>query len=345
LAVAALVAALPALADEPATPKSVTVFPIILNTGGPIPGVEPDMVKNITELVGLFLERGGVKDVEISDARFLPPADADLAKLSEAFSRFVAAQKVSTDYTLFGQIFGSPPKGAEEIRLVATDRQGKVVFSERLDRQQLGAEKVGPMIASYRLVYRLEKVWGLADPDRKDAPVGKMAMLWREKSGMPPQDEQDAMRPRLDALKKTIKSATIAVFPVGDAQLTARLAEMLTNAGLGHAEAVNTDPKLDIKPSTNQTRIGWDTARAFREFLRKNPPTADYALLASYGIGRNSEGKTEVGGIGLIVCDRKGDWVISTGRNSFQSDFRQINPQSADDCNRLVVEVLKGELR
>ncbi len=85
---------------------------------------------------------------------------------------------------------------------------------------------------------------------------------------------------------------------------------MLADDGLGRAEAANTDPKLQIKANTNQTRIAWDMARAFQDFLRKNPPAADYALLADYGIGRTADGKPVVGGIQFVLCDRKGDWVL-----------------------------------
>jgi hypothetical protein len=362
LAAAACLAALPAFADEAAgpnrpdgatTPKSVTVFPIVLNSGKPIAGVSADMSKNMAELVGLFLERGGIQDVEIADAQFVPPEKDDLPQVSEAFGQFVKSRKLSTEYALYGQFFGTPGKGLDELRLVAVDRQGKVVLSERRDRQQLsqlGEAKVDLMIASSHLVSRLQGLWGLAAPTGETNPKGKMAQLWREKSGLPPESEIETMHSRLDALKKTIKTATIAVFPVqvsgkGDESATTRLAAMLTKEALGQADAVNTELKFDIKPSSNQVKIGWDIARAFQEFLRKNPPSADYALFVSYGIGRTSDGKPVVGGVQLILCDRKGDWVLATGRNEHQPDFQAINPQTPDDCNRLVIEVLKSELR
>jgi len=362
LAVAASCAALPAAAGEPAGPsrpnasvtaKSVTVFPIVLNAGKPVNGVPASMSKNLAELVGLFLERGGVKDIEIADAQFTPAENDDLAALAKSFGEFVRSRKVSTEYALYGQFLGTPGKGVDEIRLVVVDRQGTVVLSEHRDRQQLaqsGEKKVEPMIACYQMVRRLQSLWGLADPNRNDAPRGKMATLWREKSGLPPQSEQEGMKSRMDDLKKRIKSSTVAVFPVrvsgkSDPQLAARLAKMLTKEGFGHAESVAADPKLDIKPNTNQLRIIWDIARAFQDFLRKNPPVADYALLADYGIGRTGEGKTEVGGVQYVLCDRSGGWVVVALRNSHQADFQKINPQSPDDCNRLIVEAISSELR
>ena len=180
LFVAAFCVAVPVSADEPAVPAqpSATVFPIVLNSGKPIAGVPADMSKNLAELVGLFLERGGMKKIEIAGTQFLPPEENDSAKLANAFGQFVRSQKLSTDYALYGQFLGTPGKGVDEIRIVVVDRHGKVVLSERRDRQQLsqlGEEKIDPMIASYQLVCRLKGLWGLADPNRKDAPQGRMA--------------------------------------------------------------------------------------------------------------------------------------------------------------------------
>jgi hypothetical protein len=79
--------------------------------------------------------------------------------------------------------------------------------------------------------------------------------------------------------------------------------------------------------------------------LRKDPPAADYALFADYGIGRSADGKPVVGGVQLVVCDRAGDWVFLDLRNSHHPDFQQINPRSPDDCNRLVIEAIKNDLR
>ena len=304
--------------------KSVTVYPIILNSGAPMPGVSADMSKHMAELVGLFLERGGMKETEIADAKFIPPQDADLAKAAEAFGQFVQSQNLKTEYAIYGQFLGTPGKGADEIRLIVVNRQGKVVLTKRLDRQQLllkqllSREKtIDPMLACYYAFGQLQGFWGLADPNRKDAPEGKMAKLWAEKSGLPPKAEQQAMQARLKTLKQTIKTSTIAVFvqvsgTSSDAKAADALAELLTHGGLGHAEAIRAELKFEIKPNNNQVRVISDTAKAFQDFLRKNPPATDYALLAEYGIGRFPDGRTAVDGIGLIVCDRHGNWVLVT---------------------------------
>ena len=109
--------------------------------------------------------------------------------------------------------------------------------------------------------------------------------------------------------------------------------------------ASNVEVKFPLKPNTNQLRVLWDAARGFRDFLRRNPPSADYALLADYGVAHFPGGRTAVNGVDLIVCNCAGDWVRLDLQNDHHSEFQQIDPHSADDCNRLVVEVMKNALR
>jgi hypothetical protein len=343
--------------DVSAKAKSVTIFPIVLNSGSPMAGVPADMPKRMAELIGLFLERGGMEEIEIAEAKFSPPEKADLDKTAEAFGRFVSTQGLKTEYAIFGQFFGTPGKGVDEIRLAVVDRQGKTVLSKRLDRQQLAMsqlfsreKKIDPMLACDRVFRQLQSFWALSNPDEKGAPEGKMSKLWAEKSGLPSKAELQSAERKLNELKKNIQTSTVAVYPVrvsgkSDAQIAERLAEMLGKANMGRFEASEVDTKIELKGNTNQTRILWDMARAFRDFLKKNPPTTDYALLVDYGIGRTHDGKTMVGGIQMVVCDRRGDWVLVELRNSHHGDFQRIAPQSADDCNRVVVEALKGRVR
>jgi hypothetical protein len=294
-----------------------------------------------------------VKDVEIADTKFIPEEKDDLPKAAEAFGRFVKERKIDSEYAVYGQFLGTPGKGIDEIRLAVVDRQGKVVLSESRNRQQLsqtGEEKIDPMLACYQLVLRLQGPWKLADPNRSDAPEGKMAQLWAEKSGTPTKGESDAMQKRLAGLKKAIKTSSLAVYPVrisgkSDPQTAGKLAELLAKAGFSRVEAADADAKLSIHPNTNQMRMAWDLARGFRDFLRKNPPATDYVLLVEYGIGRSADGKTQVGGVQIVLCDRKGDWVLVLVKNSHHPDFQRIDPQSPDDCNRLVAEVIGQELR
>ena len=108
LAGAAVVVASAAVAAE-ATPrqtreavlgaKSVTIFPIVLGSDKPLPldiqKIAPEMPKKAAELVGLFLERAGMQEIEIAEVRFTAPPEADLAKLAEAFGAFVPVAQCS----------------------------------------------------------------------------------------------------------------------------------------------------------------------------------------------------------------------------------------------------------
>lgn len=90
---------------------------------------------------------------------------------------------------------------------------------------------------------------------------------------------------------------------------------------------------------SNQQKVLWDTARAFRDFVRKNPPATDYVAFADYGLS-----DTQVHHVHLIVCDRAGDWVLIEMQNSHHPDFQRIDPKSAAECSRLVVARLKDWL-
>ena len=59
--------------------KSVTVF-MVLSSDQPLPS---GMSKKVAELVGLFLECGGMKEIEIAEAQFTPPPKADLATIAQ----------------------------------------------------------------------------------------------------------------------------------------------------------------------------------------------------------------------------------------------------------------------
>ncbi len=170
----------PRVPDAPPIAWSVTVFPDRLEFRTPIPGVPADMSKKVAELVGLCLERGGMKEVEIADAQFSPPEKDDLAEVAEAFGRFVQSQNLKTEYALYGQFFGTLGKGVDEIRLAVVDRQGKVVLAERLDRQQLllkrllsGEKRVDPMSASGYLVSRCKGFGDWPIPTEKTLPRAK----------------------------------------------------------------------------------------------------------------------------------------------------------------------------
>ena len=94
----------------------------------------------------------------------------------------------------------------------------------------------------------------------------------------------------------------------------------------------------------DEQKVLWDTARAFRTFVRKNPPATEYALFADYGVFSPSPDRSKVSHVHFIVCDRAGGWVIVDFQNSHHRDFQEIDPKSPEDCSRLLVKRLKGRV-
>ncbi len=341
-------------AEEPTAKtrkKSVTVYPLALSHAILPSGIPASMGERVAEVAGLFLERMGMEQIEIAEASFSPPKTDDTAKIAAAFGQFVSKQSLKTEYAVFGQMWASKER-IEGIRTIVVDKAGKVVFADLGDQEAFSHAKPKPdcpMTASLFLVNRLRNVWELADPERKDAPEGKMAERLRKRSGLPSDVELAAMSKRLADQKKELPASKVAVYPIhlwqgSDKSGAAQLAKMLNEQGICQAEASETDPKLRIQGDPNEQKVLWDTARAFREFIRKNPPATEYALLADYGVSPASDGKQEAHHVHLILCDRAGDWVLVDFQNSHHPDFQSIAPKSRDDCHRLAVKRLRSHL-
>jgi len=193
------------------------------------------------------------------------------------------------------------------------------------------------------LVERLRPVLNLGDPNREDAPQGKLAQRWEQKTGTPDEAEQKAMKERQQAFKKAASTATIVVYPVradgkSNPVSAVHLAKLLNDARLIKAIAASDGPQLDIKGNMNEQKMLWDMARAFHEHVQAHPPEADYALFADYMM----MDKNAVGTVHFAVCDRTGQLVIVDYQNDHHTDFNAIKPKSAEDCNRLVSKRLEG---
>ena len=332
-----------------ALPKSVTVFPVVVTSSE---NLEPEFFGRVSEIAALLLERAGMEELELGKASFRPPATDDVAKIAAEFGKFAKAQELKTEYALFGQFVGTPRTGPQEIRSVVVHKTGKVIFADRADKEAFAQAKIkpeNPMTCTIFLVNRLNEVWDLDDPMREDAPQGKMAKLMQRRSGLPPKEELTAMDERLERFKQDHATSKVTVYPIhlwsgSNAESPGKLAELFCQQGTCQAEAAETDPRLEIKGDPNQQKVLWDTARAFRDFLREHPPTTDYALLADYAIGKSADGQPKVGFVHLIACDRQGEWVLVDMQNSHHADFQKIDPRSIDDCNRLAARRLKSRL-
>ena len=340
------------LGQPPPDKGSVTVFPIVFRPALPVmkteDGTEIDFGQRVAMVLGEFLERAGVEDVELAEAKFNAAEDQDVKKTAAALSKFVRENPIKTDYAFYSEIHGTPQTGPTEIRTIVVDKQGKVILADRDDSKtyaQTGkVTPKDPMTCCVFIAHKAQKLWNLADPLREDAPSGKMAARMRKQSGLPPEEEFAAIAKRRAAIPE---KATFAVYPVKigdetDKDCAAQLVDALNQQKICQAVAADAEAKLTVGNDPNEMRVLWDTARAFREFLRKNPPKTDYAVLADYGIGRTPSGKTNVRYVHIIVCDKAGDWVFVDLQNSHHADFQAVDPKSREDCNRLVIRRAKA---
>jgi len=306
----------------------------------------------IAVVVGSLLERAGVERVEVAETPFTSPETDDIATVAQAFGKQVAGDSIPTGYALYGEIVHADRK-IQAIRTVLVDGQGKVVLADRDDQATFAqTSKIvpkDPMTCSVFLAVKLQKLWGLADPLRKDAPRGKLEARLRAEAGMPSDEERQEIDRRLRAMRAQGETTKLTVYPVrvgraSDDACAVQLAALLNEGGVFPSEAGQLTPSFAIRGNMDEQKVLWDTARAFREFVRKNPPATEYALFADYGIFSPSPDQSKVSHVHFIVCDRAGGWVIVDFQNSHHRDFQQIDPQSAEDCSRLLVKRLKGRV-
>ena len=158
-----------------------------------------------------------------------------------------------------------------------------------------------------------------------------------------------AMEQRQTVMKKAGRSARMAIFPVrlSDDEVgkkdSAHLTKLLNRKKLCEAKAVDSPLRVKIQPSRNMQNLLWGLARAFQDHVKRNPPEADYALLADYIMDpRAGRGAWAVH---FVICDRDGEWVIVDFQNDHHGDFQSVDPKTFDDCGRLVAKRLEVYLR
>ena len=187
---------------------SLTVLPVGL-AGKPSP--------QVGEVLGMMLERGGMKNLEVGATEFSPPKDADLTQTATKLGEFVRANPPTTDFVLFADFLGVPGKSVSEVRGVIVNKQGEVVWQDRQTGNDADFKRIKPgepMTCCLLLVERLRPVLNLGDPNREDAPQGKLAQRWEQKTGVPDEAENKAMKDRQQAFKKAASKATLVVYPV-----------------------------------------------------------------------------------------------------------------------------------
>ena len=321
---------------------TLTIFPVRL-AGRPF--------DRVTEVVGLLLERQGLRDIELGKTPFAP-ADTKLESLAAAVGAFVQTNPITTDYALYAEFNSNHPRQLDELRAVVVDKTGAVVWTDRQTPQDEAFKKLGqpdPMDLSVLLVEQLGPQLGLNEETAKAAKPGRMAAIMDERSGLPPQAERDALPERQQAMKQALPGATLLVYPArigGDAvdeTSAADLAKMINDAGPGKASAAKQSVLLKASQADpNELKTLWALAREFRDYVRAHPPETDYALYADYVFNPQN---AEQGFVHFVVCDRRGEWVIVDLQNSHQPDYQSIGIISRDRCDQLLVKRLKEYLK
>jgi hypothetical protein len=305
----------------------------------------------VTEVVGVLLEQQGLRNIELGKTPFMP-ADPNMESLAAAVGEFVKTNSITTAYALYAEYNGDRQTGLNELRAVVVDQTGAVVWTDRQTPQDEAFKKNEarePMTMSVLLVERLSPQLGLNEATAKAAKPGKLAAIMDERSGLPPENERAALPERQQAMKRALSGATLLVYPArigGDAAdkaSAADLAKMINDAGLCQAVAAKQSVLLKASQADpNEMKALWNLAREFRDFVRTNPPAADYALYGDYVFNPKN---SEQGFVHFVVCDRKGEWVIVDLQNSHHPDYQSVGIISSDRCDQLLVKRLAGYLK
>ncbi|MFO0829097.1 MAG: hypothetical protein U0572_13240 [Phycisphaerales bacterium] len=317
---------------------SLTILPTVL-AGQPVP--------QVGEVVGMFLERGGMTNLELSSADFHAPADVDLAGTAKAFAEQVKAAPITTDYALYSEFRVSPERTFNEIRSVIVSKSGDVAWQDSMTAKDPTFARMNPrepLQCCMLLVDRLRPVFGLDDPMRADAPAGKLAKRWEQATGVPSEKEFAAISERSKEFAKAAATATVEVYRphagAGVDTSAAALVQLINESKFTKAVAIDETPNIPIKSDMNEQKVLWSMANGFSAYVKAHPPKSDYVMFADYLTGKGQHGQIMVGGVHFAICNRAGELVAVDFQNSHHNDFQSIDPKSVADCNRLVVRRL-----
>jgi hypothetical protein len=342
---------------------TITIFPVVLNMTGPLDKNEEYRAfadayqrrfreRASAETLGRLLEEKGYDKFEVTDAEFQFPTDTiNRQKKAAAFGKFVKELKLKTDCALGIEFTIHIEKSWQEVYLVIVDANGNIVWEDRqgpgdraFDKDYAGSELGRLELTCSRLMPTL----GLAKlPDKKLTEDKKLALQEMRAKEPPSKSEFAAMDERLKILKKTGASADVLVYParVGgdhtDHTCATHLAELLNKAKMCQATMAKTGPLLEGAGWPDEMQVLWLFARVAREYTQQNPVDSDYVLFADYWFAPDGR----VWAVHFVVSDRAGDWVIVDLQNNHKEDFQRIDPKTLADCDRLVLDRLKKQLR
>ncbi|HEX6810425.1 MAG TPA: hypothetical protein VF384_02275 [Planctomycetota bacterium] len=312
------------------TAKSITVYPVVLAD-------QPNA--QAATVVGSLLERGGMPDVQVGEARFTPDAALDLAARSAAFTAFVKQQNLTTERALFVDVAGSPKTGIERLQAVLVDAGGKVLWSEqhRAGEPVFDEQKPKePLDCCVFVVQRLREPLGLADPMRAGAKDGKLGASMKVDAGVPSGQEQRAIDARRAAFAKVAATTAIRVLPprVGKdwpVAAAADLGKRLAAAGFAKATPATDPIVFETRTSSNEQAVLWSGVASLQKAVRAAAPGTDYLLATDFLMA----GENKVGAVHCYLLAPNGDVVWVDYQNSHHDDFQRIAPKGTSGCAEL----------
>lgn len=343
---------------------SVTIYPLVQTLIGPTPTEKYQQfakavkqkyradAKGEADFLGLLLEEKGYDKYVVTDLEFwFPEEEATRKDRAAIFGKAVAEQELKTDYALCAQVIWHIEKSCQEVYAVLVDAKGNIVWEDRqghgdpeFDRNFPGTPR--KCIALLRR--RLTPVMGLDNLPRLELAPEKENILRELRMKEPPKgSEFAAIEERLETMKKAAGTSRMLVYPTrvdgeyaipGEAQ---NLVSLINESKLIKAGETKANPVLEGHGWPNEMEVLWLFANTAKEYARQHPADSDYVLFADYW--RTPRG--QVWAVHFVILDRNGDWVVVDMQNNHKDDFMQINPQTLEDCNALVLKRLEGYLR
>lgn len=299
---------------------------------------------SFAEILGFLLEEKGYDKYEVADTMFeLPEGNPTRQERTAAFAKFVSEQDLKTDYALGTEITLFADRSGLYVYSVIVDAKGNIVWAD--DREYRGKLEFDCLEVARE---RLTPVMALDKLAKKELAPDKKQILWQQRAKQPPGgSEFKAMDKRLETMKQAGSSVRVLVYPtrVGgdhvDPNCATHLCELLNTTKLCRASVTKTAPVMEGSGWPNEMHVMWFFARHVQEYVRQHPVDSDYVLFADYWFAPGNR----VWAVHFVLCDRSGEWVIVDMQNSHQEAFQRINPQNLDDCDRLVLDRFKAELR
>lgn len=312
------------------TAQSITVLPVLL-------AGQPNA--EVAAVVGILLERGGMPDVRVGEAAFVPDPQADPAARGAAMAAFVRGQGLATERALVVEIAGTPQRGIERVDAALFDRAGALLWSERHQRGEATFDRdppKEPMDCCVFVARRVGSSLGLADPLRADAAPGRLAARMQAAAGVPSPSQQAAIDARFEAFRRVAATTPIRVLPprVGREWSIAgaeALAARLVAAGFAQATAASTATPFSTTPSSNELAVLWSGVASLQAAVR-SAPDGDQHILATDFLMADAQ---TVGAVHCMLLAPNGDVVWTDLQNSHHDDFRQCAPAGVDGCVQL----------